>query len=328
MTTSRRRRTVVAAFMIAWGLLPGAEAPALETVHLAIPTRSFQQVVYPLAQERGYMREEGIDLQITFIEATTGVQALVAGSVHFTASGTSALVGISRGSAPLKVVLANNDRVLQWLLSKPEITSPQALKGKRIATTGVAAAATFMLKEILTKHGVDPKRDVAYIDPGTGNQLTSLLAGATHAAVLSVEQRYVGLDRGMKELFFFGNEVKNSWGTLATTDRLIQEQPKLVAGFIKAALKALRLIRHDREATIAAVMKFANVNRTVASRLYDDLIGTFTRNGTVDEETQRNDLAIVRQLTGVTDSIPSERAYDFRFAREADRQLTQAGWRP
>src|SRR3990172_1625663 len=147
-----------------WLLLPRAEALGLETVNLAIPTKSFQQVIYPLAQERGYMREEGIDLKITFIAPTPSVQALVAGSVQFTAAGTSALVAVSRGAAPLKVVLAVNDRVHQWILTKPEIGSPTALKVKRIATTGVAAIATFMLKQILAKHGLDPNRDVAYID--------------------------------------------------------------------------------------------------------------------------------------------------------------------
>ncbi len=317
-----------AAGLVASLLLPGGEAFGLETINLAIPTKSFQQVIYPLAQERGYMREEGIDLKIIFVEPTPSIQALLAGSVHFTGAGTSALLAITRGNAPLKVVVANNDRVLQWLLTKPEIGSPPALKGKKIATTGVAAIATFMLKQILAKHGLDPARDVAYIDAGTGNQLPSLLAGATDAAVLSVEHRYVGLDAGMKELFFFGNEVKNSWGTLATTDRMIKEQPKLVAGFVKATLKSLRLIRQDRETTIAGIMKFSDVNRTVATRLYDDLIGTFTRNGAVDEETQRNDLLIIRQVTGGGEPIPNTRAYDFSFAREADRQLTQAGWRP
>lgn len=309
-------------------LLLRTEAWALETVYLAIPTKSFQQIIYPLAQERGYMREEGIDLKIVFIGPIPSVQALVAGSVQFTVAGTSALVAVSKGAAPLKVVLVVNDRVHQWLLSKPGIAKPKVLKGKRIATTGVASVATFMLKEILAKHGLDPNRDVIYIDTGAGNQLTALLAGAVDAAVLSVEQRYLALDAGMQELFYFGNEVKNSWGTLATTDRFLKEQPKVVAGFIRATLKSLRLIRQDPEATIAAVTKFSGVERPLATRVYTDLISTFTRDGTVDEETQANDLDIIRQVAGVTEPVPITRAYDFGFARAADRQLTQAGWRP
>ncbi len=327
MTKDRLRLATVISLMV-WLLLPPSRVFGLDTINLAIPTKSFQQVIYPLAQDRGYMREEGIDLKILFIEPTPSIQALVAGSVHFTAAGTSALIAISKGAAPLKVVLAVNDRVHQWLLSRPEIAGPKGLKGKRIATTGVAAIATFMLKQILAKHGLDANQDVVYIDTGTGNQLPALLAKAVDGAVLSVEQRYVGLDAGMKELFYFGNEVKNSWGTLATTDRFIKEQPKLLAGFMKATLKALRLIRQDRETTVAAVVKFSGVERTLAARIYDDLIGTFTRNGTVDEETQRNDLAIIRDVAKVPEPVPIARAYDFSFAREADRQLNQATWRP
>jgi ABC-type nitrate/sulfonate/bicarbonate transport system substrate-binding protein len=319
---------MIAACLLAWVTLTSANAFGLDTINLAIPTKSFQQVIYPLAQDRGYMKEEGIDLKITFIEPTPSIQATLANSAQFTAAGSSALVALTKGGAPLKVVLAVNDRVHQWLLTKPEISSPTALKGKKIATTGIASIATFMFKEILAKHGLDPSKDVTFLDPGTGNQLTSLLAGVVDGAILSVEQRYVGLDQKMKEMFYFGNEVKNSWGTLATTDRFIKEQPKLLTSFMRATLKALRFLRQDKETTVAAVMKFSGIERTLASRIYDDLIGTFTRNGTVDEETQKNDLAIIQQVAGAKDPVPIARAYDFTFAAEADRQLTQAAWRP
>jgi hypothetical protein len=89
----------------------------------------------------------------------------------------------------------------------------------------------------------------------------------------------------------------------------------------------LRFIRNQRDATIAVAMKFASVDKRLATRMYD-LIGTFTLNGTVDEETQRNDIEVIRQILKTPETIPIQRAYDFRFAREADRQLTQSGWRP
>lgn len=326
--TRDRLMFATAISLIVWLILPASQLFGLETISLAIPTKSFQQVIYPLAQERGYMREEGIDLKIVFIEPTPSIQAALAGSVHFTAAGSSALVAVTKAGAPLKVVLAVNDRVHQWLMSKPEYSNPKSLKGKRVATTGVASITTFMLKQIFAKHGLDANKDVFYLDPGSGNQLPALLAGAVDGAVLSVEQRYVGLDKGMRELIYFGNEVKNSWGTLATTDRFIKEQPKLLAGFIKATLKALRLIQQDRETTVGAVMKFSAIERPLAARIYDDLIGTFTRNGAVDEETQRNDLNIIRQVAAVSETVPIARGYDFSFAIEADRQLNQANWRP
>ena len=327
-TRSDDWKSILGVGMMAWLLLLGAEAFGAETVIMSIPTKTFQQVIYPIARDRGYMKEEGIDLQLTFIEATPSIQALLAGSVQFTGSGTSALVAVAKGGAPLKTVLAVNDRVLQWVLARPNIPTPKDLKGKKIASTGVATAAVFMLRQILTKYGLDGQKDVTIIDPGSNNQLTALLTGVADAAILGPDQRYIALDNGMKELFFFGNEVKNSWGTLATSDRLIKEQPKMVGGFIKATLKALRLIRQDREGTIAAMVKFSGIERPQAARVYDDLIDTFTRNGTVDDETQRNDLVIIRQVAGVTQDIPNARAYDFSFALDADQQLNRTAGKP
>jgi NitT/TauT family transport system substrate-binding protein len=305
-----------------------AAAQSLQVVNVAIPAKSFQMVIYPIAQQKGYMREEGIDLRVIYIAPTTSIQAMLSEDVQFTGAGSSALVSIARANAPLKVVLATNDRVLQWLLTRPDITNPKDLKGKRIATTGVAAIATFMLKQILNKHGLDGNKDPLYLDVGQGNQLTALLAGTMDAAVLSVEQRYVGLDKGMREMFFFGNEVKNSWGTLATTDKLIKENPKVISSFIRAAVKSLRYMRQDKEGTVAAMMKFAGVSQQQAIRVYDDLIGTFTRNGAVDEEAQKNDLDIIRQVVNAGQPVASNRAYDFTFALQADQQLNKMGWKP
>ncbi|HEX5022451.1 MAG TPA: ABC transporter substrate-binding protein [Candidatus Binatia bacterium] len=303
-------------------------AQSLQAVNVAIPAKSFQMVIYPVAQQKGYMKEEGVDARVIFIAPTTSIQAMLGGDVQFTGAGSSALVSIARGNTPLKVVVATNDRVLQWLVTRPEIRNPKELKGKKIATTGVAAIATFMLKQILIKHGLDGNKDVNYLDVGQGNQLTALLGGGFDAAVLSVEQRYVALDKGMHEMFFMGNEVKNSWGTLATADKLIKENPKMVGGFVRATLKALRYVRQDKEGTVAALLKFSGVSRQQATRLYDDLIGTFTRNGVVDDETQRNDLNIIRQVANTNETLPNSRAYDFSFALEADQQITKAGWKP
>jgi ABC-type nitrate/sulfonate/bicarbonate transport system substrate-binding protein len=319
---------LVAAIAVGWqGALN--EASGLETVNLALTNRNFQMALYPIAQERGYMREEGIDVKLILVRSELSIQAMIAGSFQFSMAGTMGLVNVAKGGAPLKVILATNDKVLSWILSKPEVTSLKELKGKRVAISGVTSATTIMAKQVLAKHGLDVDRDLSLINTGgTGNSIRALMAGSVDAIVASAGERYAGRPSGFRELVFVGDEVKNSWGTMATTDQLIQEKPKLVAGIVKASLKALRFIHKEREATIATARKFAGLDKHLATQMYDDLVGTFTQNGIVDEETQRNDIEVIRQITKATETIPIQRAYDFRFAREADRQLTQSGWRP
>ena len=129
-------------------------------------------------------------------------------------------------------------------------------------------------------------------------------------------------------MFFMGNEVKNSWGTLATTDKLIKENPKMVGGFVRATIKALRYIRQDKEGTIAALLKFSGVSREQATRVYDDIIGTFTRNGVCR---RRNPAKRSRHYSPSYQhqrNLPDARAYDFSFAHGADQQLNKTGWNP
>jgi ABC-type nitrate/sulfonate/bicarbonate transport system substrate-binding protein len=154
------------------------------------------------------------------------------------------------------------------------------------------------------------------------------LSGAVDAAIVSPEERYAALDQGMKDILFFGKAVKNSWGTFATSDKFIKEQPKQLAGFVRAVIKGLRVARQDREGTIAAVTKFSELDKTLSTRMYDDLVGTFTKAGYVDEQTQKNDLAIVAQVADVVETIAPKRAYDFSFARDAEQLLNKQGWKP
>jgi ABC-type nitrate/sulfonate/bicarbonate transport system substrate-binding protein len=308
-------------------LLPGKAASA-DRINVTLPSKSFQFIIFPLAKERGYMREEGIDLNIVFMASTPGLQAVVAGEMDFTGSGSSALVAITQGNAPLKTVLAVNDQVLQWLMVRPQYSAFKELKNKKVAVTGVAAVATFMLKKVAPKYGLDGNKDLTFLALPPGQRLAALQAGAVDAGLLSSEERFAALDHGMKEILYLGKEVKNSWGTVATNDQFIKAKPKLMHGFMRALLKALRLVKQNREAAMDTMMKFSELDRVLAARTYDGMIGTFTTNGVVDEETQKNDLDIVREVLNVTKEIPIERAYDFSFAKKADSELTQAGWKP
>ena len=320
--------SMIAPLLIGVLALQGKAAFALDKINVTLPSKSFQFIIFPLAKERGYMKEEGIDLNVVLMASTPGLQAVVAGEMDFTGSGSSALVAVAQSNAPLKTVLAVNDQVLQWLMVRPQYSAFKELKNKMVAVTSVAAVATFMLKKVAPKYGLDGNKDLTFLALPPGQRLAALHAGAVDAGLLSSEERFAALDQGMKEILYLGKEVKNSWGTVATNDQFIKAKPNLMHGFMRALLKALRLVKQNREVAMDAMMKFSELNRELAARTYDGMIGTFTTSGVVDEETQKNDLDIVREVLKVTKEVPIERAYDFSFAKKADGELTQAGWKP
>ena len=283
------------------------------------------------------MKEEGIDLNVVVMASTPGLQAVLAGEMDFTGSGSSALVAVMQGNAPLKTVLAVTDQVLQWLMVRPQYSAFKDLKNKKIAVTGVAAVATFMLKKVAPKYGLDANKDLTFLALPPGQRLAALQTGAVDAGLLSSEERFAALDQGMKEILYLGKEVKNSWGTIATNDQFINGKPKLMHGFTRALLKALRLVKQNREVAMDAMMRFSELDRELAARTYDGMIGTLMTNGVVGEPTgvilspregtclrkHKNDLAIVREVLEITKEVSVEPAYDFSFAKQADSKLPQ-----
>src|ERR1043165_6458231 len=115
------KKVILWLFAVVLGAAPSAVA--LDKINVTLPSKSFQFIIFPLANERGYAREEGIEFNTVIMASATGLQAVVAGQMDFTGSGSSALVAVSQGGAPLKTVLAVNDQVLQWLIVRPQYRS-------------------------------------------------------------------------------------------------------------------------------------------------------------------------------------------------------------
>src|ERR1051325_8149833 len=179
-------------------LLAGHAVFAADRINVTLPSKSFQFIIFPLAKDRGYLKEEGIDLNLVVMASTTGLQAVVAGEMDFTGSGSSALVAVAQSNAPLKTVFAVNDQVLQWLMVRPQYNSFKELKGKKIAVTGVAAVATYMLKKVAGKYGLDGNKDLTFLAMPPGQRLAALQSGVVDAGLLSSEERFVALCGGMK----------------------------------------------------------------------------------------------------------------------------------
>ena len=104
-------KKIAAVVLFTTTILSVNAANALDTVTAALTSKAFQYVPLVIAQERGYMREEGLELKLVFMQNAPGLQALIANAVQFSGSGSSALVAISKGNAPLKTILAFNDQV-------------------------------------------------------------------------------------------------------------------------------------------------------------------------------------------------------------------------
>ena len=131
----------------------------------------------------------------------------------------------------------------------------------------------------------------------------------------------------MKEIFFMGNEVKNSWGTLATTDKLIKENPKMVGGFVRATIKALRYLRQDKRALSRRWYNSPVSHASKPLAFTMTLLELLPAMGLLTTKPSETISPSSVRLSTPTKPCRTRGPHDC-FAQEADQQLNKAGWKP
>lgn len=197
-------RRVIFVFTLLWTAISYGQE--LVKVPVQIPSVSPAIGAFAIARDRGYYRQEGLDVQLVLIPSALGMQALLGGNIRFSTAGGSGLLPILRG-APVKYVFTTFNRPMFWLYARPEIRSVEMLKGKKVGVSGIGSGPDSLLREILKKHGLDGGRDVVVLPVGSGTgRYFALQAGSVDAAMLSVPANLLAQDAGFRELVSFLNE--------------------------------------------------------------------------------------------------------------------------
>jgi len=307
-----------------------ATAAEARKVQMAVAT--FSQSVLPLvvAQEKGYFREEDLDVEMILMTASVGNMALLGGNVDFNSSGSSVIGAISRG-APLKFVFICFNRPMHWLYARPEIRDVKGLKGKKIGVSAVGASAHFLVLEILKRYGLDSTRDVTVLGVGTtANRYAALQSGAIDATNLTPPFNFRAQEAGLRELVAFVKEdyLVEPAGAIVVRENLFQSDPGLLEKFLRATLKGLLHIRQSRSSTIPILAKLMKVREDVAGKIYDLVSPGLTMDGSLNPDTQKRVLEFVVKIQGIKEPVAAEKVFDFSPVRKIRADLELRKWKP
>src|SRR6266446_477354 len=98
---------LIASFAICCSAL--AQAQELIKVPVQIPAITPAATAFVVARDRGYYRQEGLDVQLIVMPSAIGIQAVIGGNVKFATAGGSGLLPILRG-APLRFLFTTFNR--------------------------------------------------------------------------------------------------------------------------------------------------------------------------------------------------------------------------
>jgi len=304
---------------------------AQDLVKIPVQIPSITPAVSPfaVARDRGYYRQEGLDVELVVIPSALGMQAMLGGNVKFATAGGAGLLPILRG-APARYVFTSFSRPMFWLYARPEIRSVDGLKGKKVGVSGIGSGPDSLLREILKKSKLEGGRDVVILPVGSGTaRFFALQAGSVDAAMLSIPGNLMAQDAGFRELVSFINE---EWielqGTVNVTEQLMASEPALVEKFIRATLKGLIHFRDLRAQSIAILTRFLKTKEDAAAKIYDLMRPSLAQDGTVNEEIQRKSLEHVVERAGLKEPPKLEKIFDYSVAVKVRNELRAKGWKP
>lgn len=265
------RKMLLATVLTAlWFLCGGNADLRAERVRAAYPSGNVQFLPAFVALEKGFYKEEGMDIELISTRgATVAVQALAGGQIQFLLTIGPQMPAIWEGVADIVILAQQVGRPTFSLVVTPEIHKVADLKGKKVGVTfGGSTYSGF--KALLEASKMNPDKDVEYISiPGSGPKVAAMKQGLISAALLAPPSDYVAMKAGFKRLLSLSDVFKDTAFTgLASMRKLTQENPKLAKRMVRAIVKGVLHTREHPDDAIKVMKKHLKMEQGAAQDAY------------------------------------------------------------
>lgn len=275
-----------------------------------------------VASERGFYEKEGLRVRyIQFQGTNLMLSALLANEIDYVTI-LPFIAGAAARGLPVKIVAATTKSSGYAIVSKPEITSVKALKGKNIAINSYGSSADFAIYSLLSRNGLDPNKDVT-LHAVTGSpdaRFAALVGGSIDATVVNSPFEYRAEQKGFRTLLTvkeMAEFVKIPIAGISTTQRKIDKEPEEIVRLLRGLRTAIQFIQSQREVGVGLLEKLLKLDRAAAERFYAVYRDQYNPDLTVPDVVAEEWIAVgtfrAKDKTGVKPSV----VRDWTFAEKA-----------
>jgi ABC-type nitrate/sulfonate/bicarbonate transport system substrate-binding protein len=262
--TRKVRVWFTAAVFLSTILFHTGAAIGADTVRLAFSSLSATNAGFFTAIDEKLFERRGIDLTHVYIASSSVVMpAVLTREVDLaTLSGEIAVRAYHQGAKSLTIVGTQLDKFTFSLYTKPEIKTPQDLRGKVLGVSRFGGSLDVSLRYGLQHVGLDPKRDnITLVQAGGMPEIMAgLTAGKLDGAMLLSVYAQRGKDLGFRELLDLGTlDVSFPQGVTLTTREFLRDKRDVAKRFMAAYLDGLELFLKNPRAGKKALARFTGV---------------------------------------------------------------------
>ncbi len=254
-----RLRALVAALAMA-GVAAGAAAADLQKVTIAVGTTAIDvsqanNTSIPLYTK--CWEKEGLDVTIQPINSTAGMQAVLSGQAQFVNMGSGVAITARAKGAPIKSVYLNIRHNFQFpvVMDDSPIKSVAQFKGKTIGVISYGAVLVDIVKGMIAEAGLDPAKDVTFVETGVGAQaVAALKSGKVDVWGTWDSQIATAENMGLKlRKFTSPSAEKLTFGSAYfVRDDFIKNQPQVIEKVLRCSIQGTQITMANPEGAIRA----------------------------------------------------------------------------
>ena len=230
-----------------------------------------------VAQNLGYMREEGLELRIEQAFGTTDLRMVATGNADFCGAGPAFVLAAIEEELPLKVISAY-DAINIWgmcVLNGSEIKDWEDMKdavakyGRKLTVALGDASWEMLVTPTLVAAGVDPAEDIEWVVAGEARYI-QVAEGRLDMLFSWPGEAWQLIGQGFDFRYIDGNDVfQTSSNPFTTNLNLIANEPEVVQGFARAMAKGMYFTKYNPEAAAAvSTNQWPNIPITWRAAVY------------------------------------------------------------
>ena len=329
MSTSlaARRSAVWILILIGTLCLKASQVSAQTTmkkVRVSIPGANVTYLPFYAAKDKGYYKEESLDIEFILMPASLASTAVLTGDIDYNGAVTGVVAAAVRGQ-PIKAVIFTMRSPVQGLMAKPDIKDLQQLKGRKIGVSSPGSTTDLSTRHILRRQGFEFGRDysIVYIATEPG-RLAALETGVLDAAMLSVPENIIARQRGFNELALSADFMEFPQNGFGASNKKIKENPEEITRMVRATLRGLVFVsdNKNKDACLDIIVKNWGIkSRAMASEMYDYMAKAMLRDASISMNGLQALVDQQRESAKVTEPVNAAQVIDYSFVERVRKEL-------
>jgi NitT/TauT family transport system substrate-binding protein len=234
---------------------------------------SWTTLPYVVAKEKGFFEKEGLKVQlITFRGTNLMLTALLAGELDY-ATILPFLTGASARGLPVKILAAVTKSSSYVMLSRPEIDSVKALRGKKLGINSFGSSADYAAYAAVSRSGMDPNKDVTIlpIGGGTAERFAALASGTVDATVVTSPAEYAAEKQGLRVLMSaseLGALVRIPITGVGATLKKIERDGDEIVQLLRGLRLSTQYLLQNPEYSVGLFQRIMRMDAPLADKLF------------------------------------------------------------